>query len=120
RASDQPVARSAAPRRAASARSGALSHGPRGARPVASAMQSPGAETGRGRRGRRSRTRHPEERIMMLDNKVAVVTGAGSGIRTPLVEESMDEAALKALAGMHPLGRLGESREVAELCRWLA
>jgi len=45
--------------------------------------------------------------------------GPGS-IRTPLIEKSLDAAALKALAGMHALGRLGESSEVAELVLWLS
>ncbi len=49
------------------------------------------------------------------------VNAAGPGfIRTPLVEQSLDAAALKALEGMHALGRLGEPQEVAELALWLA
>jgi NAD(P)-dependent dehydrogenase (short-subunit alcohol dehydrogenase family) len=49
------------------------------------------------------------------------VNAVGPGfIRTPLVEKSMDAEALKALEGMHALGRLGESTEVAELAVWLA
>lgn len=53
-------------------------------------------------------------------DKVRVnVVGPGF-IKTPLVEKSMDAAALKALEGMHALGRLGESSEVAELVLWLA
>lgn len=48
------------------------------------------------------------------------VNAVGPGfIRTPLVEKSMDAAALAALEGMHPLGRLGEPAEVAELTLWL-
>jgi NAD(P)-dependent dehydrogenase (short-subunit alcohol dehydrogenase family) len=47
------------------------------------------------------------------------VVGPGF-IRTPLVEKSMDAAALKALEGMHALGRLGDPSEVAELVLWLA
>jgi NAD(P)-dependent dehydrogenase (short-subunit alcohol dehydrogenase family) len=47
------------------------------------------------------------------------VVGPGF-IRTPLVEKSMDAKAMKALEGMHPLGRLGEASEVAELVLWLA
>jgi 2-dehydro-3-deoxy-L-rhamnonate dehydrogenase (NAD+) len=47
------------------------------------------------------------------------VNAVGPGfIRTPLVEKSMDAAALAALAGMHALGRLGEPAEVAELTLW--
>jgi NAD(P)-dependent dehydrogenase (short-subunit alcohol dehydrogenase family) len=47
------------------------------------------------------------------------VVGPGF-IRTPLVEKSMDAAALKALEGLHALGRLGEPAEVAELVLWLS
>ena len=39
-------------------------------------------------------------------------------IRTPLLKV-LDDATLKALEGMHPIGRLGESEEVAELVLWL-
>jgi NAD(P)-dependent dehydrogenase (short-subunit alcohol dehydrogenase family) len=49
------------------------------------------------------------------------VNAVGPGfIRTPLVEKIMDAAALKALEGMHALGRLGEPSEVAELVLWLS
>ena len=47
------------------------------------------------------------------------VVGPGF-IRTPLVEKTMEREALKALEGMHALGRLGESSEVAELVLWLS
>lgn len=48
------------------------------------------------------------------------VNSVGPGfIRTPLVEKSLDADALKALEGMHALGRLGESAEVAEMIVWL-
>src|SRR5690606_12699725 len=45
------------------------------------------------------------------------VVGPGF-IRTPLGETSLDSTMLKSLEGMHPLGRLGESQEVAELVLW--
>ncbi|MGH2603097.1 MAG: SDR family NAD(P)-dependent oxidoreductase, partial [Dehalococcoidia bacterium] len=49
------------------------------------------------------------------------VNAVGPGfIRTPLVENSMTPEALKALEGMHALGRLGESTEVAKLVLWLS
>jgi NAD(P)-dependent dehydrogenase (short-subunit alcohol dehydrogenase family) len=41
-------------------------------------------------------------------------------INTPLLSANLDEAILQALAQMHPIGRLGESPEVAELVVWLA
>ena len=33
--------------------------------------------------------------------------------------KNLDEATLKAVAGLHPIGRLGTSEEVAELALWL-
>ncbi|MCX8106609.1 MAG: glucose 1-dehydrogenase [Ignavibacterium album] len=49
------------------------------------------------------------------------VNSIGPGfIRTPLVEKSLDEETLKFLETKHPIGRLGESNEVAELALWLA
>ncbi|MFO7181441.1 MAG: SDR family NAD(P)-dependent oxidoreductase [Pseudomonadota bacterium] len=53
------------------------------------------------------------------DNIRVNVVGPGF-VKTPLVEKSLDAAQLKALEGMHPLGRLGEPSEVAELVLWLA
>lgn len=48
------------------------------------------------------------------------VNSVGPGyIKTPLVQSSLDEAALKMLVGLHPIGRLGESEEIAELILWL-
>jgi NAD(P)-dependent dehydrogenase (short-subunit alcohol dehydrogenase family) len=49
------------------------------------------------------------------------INSIGPGyIKTPLVLNSLDDAALKALVGLHPMGRLGESEEIAELILWLA
>ena len=49
------------------------------------------------------------------------INSIGPGyIKTPLVMNSLDEAALKALVGLHPIGRLGEPQEIAELILWLA
>jgi NAD(P)-dependent dehydrogenase (short-subunit alcohol dehydrogenase family) len=48
------------------------------------------------------------------------INAVGPGfIRTPLIEKHMDAEALHALEGMHPLGRIGEPAEVAELTLWL-
>jgi NAD(P)-dependent dehydrogenase (short-subunit alcohol dehydrogenase family) len=48
------------------------------------------------------------------------VNSIGPGfIRTPLVESALNEEALKFLETKHPIGRLGESEEVAELVLWL-
>lgn len=47
------------------------------------------------------------------------VNAVGPGfIETPLLE-NMDEAAYKGLVGLHPMGRLGRSEEVAELAAFL-
>ena len=40
-------------------------------------------------------------------------------IRTPLVEDSLDDATLKGLEGRHALGRLGTPEEVAALTLFL-
>jgi NAD(P)-dependent dehydrogenase (short-subunit alcohol dehydrogenase family) len=40
-------------------------------------------------------------------------------IKTPMIEKSLDTAAIQALVGLHPIGRLGEAAEVAELVLWL-
>jgi NAD(P)-dependent dehydrogenase (short-subunit alcohol dehydrogenase family) len=48
------------------------------------------------------------------------VNAIGPGyILTPLLTNSLDDAAMKALVGLHPMGRLGEAQEVAELALWL-
>jgi NAD(P)-dependent dehydrogenase (short-subunit alcohol dehydrogenase family) len=48
------------------------------------------------------------------------INAVGPGfIRTPLIEKHLDAAALRALEGVHPLGRIGEPDEVAELTLWL-
>ncbi len=49
------------------------------------------------------------------------VNSVGPGyINTPLVMNALDEATRGFLVGLHPIGRLGESEEVAELILWLA
>ncbi|MVM33037.1 glucose 1-dehydrogenase [Spirosoma sp. HMF4905] len=49
------------------------------------------------------------------------INAVGPGfIKTPLVESSMDQASRDALIALHPIGRLGESAEVAELVLWLS
>lgn len=48
------------------------------------------------------------------------INSVGPGyINTPLLNE-MDEQLKKALTQLHPIGRLGEAEEVAELILWLA
>jgi NAD(P)-dependent dehydrogenase (short-subunit alcohol dehydrogenase family) len=49
------------------------------------------------------------------------INSVGPGyIKTPLVMNSLDKAALDALVSLHPIGRLGEGEEIAELILWLA
>ena len=48
------------------------------------------------------------------------INSIGPGyILTPLLTKSLSADAMKALEGMHPMGRLGTSEEVAELALWL-
>jgi NAD(P)-dependent dehydrogenase (short-subunit alcohol dehydrogenase family) len=61
--------------------------------------------------------------------KVAAIEYARQGVRinsigpgfidTPLLSKNLDEAALKVIRGMHPVGRLGTSEEVAALTAFL-
>ncbi|GAA1851913.1 SDR family oxidoreductase [Pseudonocardia ailaonensis] len=49
------------------------------------------------------------------------VTAVGPGfVLTPQLEASLDEAGRRAIAGRHPLGRLGDPEEVAHLVAFLA
>lgn len=49
------------------------------------------------------------------------VNAIGPGfIKTPLLENNLDEEQLQQIAQLHPQGRLGESEEVAQLALWLA
>ncbi len=49
------------------------------------------------------------------------VNSIGPGfILTPLIENNLDKDTLNFLATKHPIGRLGEPEEVAELALWLA
>ncbi len=49
------------------------------------------------------------------------VNAVGPGfIRTPLLDKNLTPEVLDALAKMHPLGRIGEAAEVAELVLWLS
>jgi NAD(P)-dependent dehydrogenase (short-subunit alcohol dehydrogenase family) len=49
------------------------------------------------------------------------INSVGPGyIKTPLVMKTLNSEALNALVGLHPIGRLGESEEIAEMILWLA
>ncbi len=54
------------------------------------------------------------------DKKVRINSVGPGYIKTPLVMNSLDQEALDALVGLHPIGRLGEAEEIAELILWLA
>jgi NAD(P)-dependent dehydrogenase (short-subunit alcohol dehydrogenase family) len=52
--------------------------------------------------------------------KIRVNAVAPGFVKTPMVETNLSPEALKTIAGLHALGRLGEPAEVAELVTWLA
>jgi NAD(P)-dependent dehydrogenase (short-subunit alcohol dehydrogenase family) len=56
--------------------------------------------------------------IEYATQKVRVNAVGPAFIKTPLLD-ALDEASFAALVGLHPIGRLGESSEVAELVLWL-
>ena len=53
------------------------------------------------------------------DKKIRINSIGPGYIITPLLTTSLDDAAMKSLVALHPLGRLGSSEEVAELALWL-
>jgi NAD(P)-dependent dehydrogenase (short-subunit alcohol dehydrogenase family) len=52
------------------------------------------------------------------DQKIRINSIGPGYILTPLLN-TLDEATMKALVGLHPIGRLGSAEEVAELALWL-
>ena len=54
------------------------------------------------------------------DKKIRINAVGPGYIKTPLVINTLGEDAMKALVGLHPIGRLGEAEEIAELILWLA
>ena len=54
------------------------------------------------------------------DKKIRINSVGPGYINTPLLTKSLDESMLNSLAGLHPMGRLGTSEEVAELVFWLS
>jgi NAD(P)-dependent dehydrogenase (short-subunit alcohol dehydrogenase family) len=49
------------------------------------------------------------------------VNAVGPGfIKTPMLDKNLDAQALAGIAQLHPMKRLGEANEVAELVAWLA
>ncbi len=53
------------------------------------------------------------------DQKIRVNSVGPGYILTPMLTKNLDEATMKAVETLHPLGRLGTSEEVAELALWL-
>ncbi|AXY76347.1 SDR family oxidoreductase [Paraflavitalea soli] len=53
------------------------------------------------------------------DKKIRINAIGPGYIVTPLLTKSLNEAAMKALVSLHPMGRLGTADEVAELALWL-
>ena len=54
------------------------------------------------------------------EKKIRINSIGPAYIKTPMVMNALDEATLNMLVGLHPIGRMGESEEVAELILWLA
>jgi NAD(P)-dependent dehydrogenase (short-subunit alcohol dehydrogenase family) len=49
------------------------------------------------------------------------INSIGPGyVKTPLVTNTLDDETMEGLVSLHPMGRLGESEEIAELILWLA
>ena len=49
------------------------------------------------------------------------INSVGPGyILTPLLTNTLSEEQMKPLAGLHPIGRLGQPQEVAEMVLWLS
>lgn len=49
------------------------------------------------------------------------VNAVGPGfIKTPLLEDNLSKEEMEQIAGLHPIGRMGTSEEVAELVLWLS
>jgi NAD(P)-dependent dehydrogenase (short-subunit alcohol dehydrogenase family) len=53
------------------------------------------------------------------DQKIRVNSIGPGYILTPMLTNNLDEATMKSVAGLHPMGRLGTAEEVAELALWL-
>lgn len=53
------------------------------------------------------------------DQKIRINSIGPGYVLTPLVKNTLDKEALDGLVSLHPIGRLGEPEEVAELALWL-
>lgn len=53
------------------------------------------------------------------DQKIRINSVGPGYIKTPMVMNALNDDILKMIVGLHPIGRLGESEEIAELILWL-
>jgi len=58
--------------------------------------------------------------VEYADKNIRVNAVGPAFIKTPLLDKHLDEATLTYLATKHPMNRLGEPEEVAELILWLS
>ena len=54
------------------------------------------------------------------DKKIRINSVGPAYIKTPMVMNALDQPTRDMLVGLHPMGRMGESEEVAEIILWLA
>lgn len=54
------------------------------------------------------------------DQKIRINSVGPGYIKTPLLEEHLSAEQMEGLVKLHPIGRLGEAQEIAELVLWLA
>ncbi|WEK19755.1 MAG: glucose 1-dehydrogenase [Candidatus Pedobacter colombiensis] len=54
------------------------------------------------------------------DQKIRINSVGPGYIKTPLLEEHLSPEQMEGLVKLHPIGRLGEAQEIAELVLWLA
>jgi NAD(P)-dependent dehydrogenase (short-subunit alcohol dehydrogenase family) len=54
------------------------------------------------------------------DKNIRIISVGPAYINTPLISKNLSPEVLKSLVNLHPLGRLGEPEEVAELVLWLS
>ncbi len=57
--------------------------------------------------------------VEYADQKIRINSIGPGFISTPLLTNTLDEATINVLKGLHPMGRLGTSEEIAELALWL-
>ena len=58
--------------------------------------------------------------VEYADQKIRINAVGPGYIKTPLLTSSLDSDALDTLVGLHPIGRLGDAHEIAEMLLWLA